>query len=238
MINEKVNLAIIPAAGQGRRMKSDVKKQYIQIEGKPILYYTLEAFQKCDLVDGVILVVNKDELTYCQQIFVENFKFSKVINIVEGGKERQNSVYNGLKAIDNLIKNGTISACNTVSIHDAARPMISSTIIKNCILEAEQFGAACSAVRVKDTIKVVDNLEFVDKTLDRSVLWSIHTPQTFKFELIYGAHRVAEEDNYIGTDDCSLVEHLGKPVKIVEGDYKNIKVTTPEDIELVKLYRY
>ncbi len=238
MLNEKANIAIIPAAGQGKRMKSDIKKQYIEINGKPILYYTLEVFQKCKLIDGIILVVNKDELTYCQQAFVENFKFSKVINIVEGGKERQNSVYNGLKAVDQLIKNGEISTCNTVSIHDAARPMVSSNIIESCILEAEKYGAACSAVKVKDTIKVVDDLGFVNKTLDRSTLWSIHTPQTFEFNVIYEAHRVAEETNFLGTDDCSLVEHIGKQVKIVEGDYKNIKVTTPEDIEIVKLYRY
>jgi 2-C-methyl-D-erythritol 4-phosphate cytidylyltransferase len=237
MINNKVNLAIIPAAGQGKRMKSDVKKQYIEINGKPILYYTLEAFQKCALIDGIILAVNKEELTYCQQIFVEKFKFSKVINIIVGGKERQNSVYNGLKDIEELILNGTIKGCNTVSIHDAARPMVSSEIIESCILEAQNHGAACSAVRVKDTIKAVDNLGFVDKTLDRNILWNIHTPQTFEFDLIYRAHKFAEESNFVGTDDCSLVEHIGKPVKIVEGDYKNIKVTTPEDIEIVKLYR-
>lgn len=224
-----MNIAVIPAAGYGKRMNSDKKKQYIEVDGKPILAYTLEVFQNCESINGIILVVPEDEIVYCKEFIVDKYKISKVISIVCGGKERQNSVFNGLDKIKNMMDCREIDACQYVLIHDAARPFVTYEIIENCLNDAYIYGASCAAVKVKDTIKQCDE-GFINKTLNRESLFSIQTPQTFRFDIIYNAHLNAMNRNILGTDDCYLVEYTGQKIKIVESSYSNIKITTPEDL--------
>ena len=214
--------AVITAAGQGTRMKSDINKQFIEIGGVPVLARTIKAFQDCEYIHSIVLVVNEKEISYCQKNIIDKYSFSKVKKIVPGGKERQQSVYRGLCEID--------SDCEIVLIHDGARPFIKNREIINCINAARQNDACGVGVRSKDTIKVSDEDNFVKATPDRNTLWSIQTPQCFTYNVIMQAHEKAIADGYIGTDDMVLVERLGVRVKIVEGDYSNIKITTPEDI--------
>ncbi len=220
-IAEKVT-AIITAAGKGTRMNSSINKQYLEIAGVPVLARTISAFENCCEVDNIILVVNEDDINFCKHEIVEKFNFTKVISLVSGGTERQNSVYKGLCSIRD--KNGI------VMIHDGARPFVTNENIVDCINTARKFGACGIGVRSKDTIKISDENGFVKSTPDRSSLWSIQTPQGFMYDIIKDAHDKAVQNGYIGTDDMVLVEKLGIPVKIVEGSYQNIKITTPEDL--------
>lgn len=224
--NEKHVSSIIVAAGKGLRMNLDVNKQYIKIDGIPILARTIQAFEECSQVDEIILVVNEYDIVYCKQNIIDAFGFSKVKTIVSGGAERQESVYNGLLQLN--------KACDIVLIHDGARPFIDSDGIIKSIQAADMFGAACIAVPVKDTIKSADDEGFVHMTLDRSKLWSIQTPQTFKYDIVMQAHQSAAEAGFKGTDDAVLVERLGHRLKLVTGSYYNIKITTKEDLVLAE----
>jgi len=219
--------AVIVAAGRGRRMNMDVNKMYIDIGGKPVLARTIQAFEDCRLIDEIVLVVNEHDIVYCKQNTVDEYGFTKVKTIAAGGKERQNSVYNGLLAVNN--------GCGIVLIHDGARPFVSEKSIIDSINAADRFGAACVAVPVKDTIKRADDAGLVYETLDRSTLWSIQTPQAFRYSLIMKAHQKAMEDGFIGTDDATLVERLGIKPKLVMGSYDNIKITTREDLALAEV---
>jgi 2-C-methyl-D-erythritol 4-phosphate cytidylyltransferase len=214
--------AVITAAGKGTRMNSNINKQYMEISGIPVLARTISAFEKCPEVDSIIIVINEEDITYCMHEIVEKFNFKKVASLVSGGAERQNSVYKGLCAINDN--------CNIVLIHDGARPFVSGRNISDCINAAREFGACGIGVKSKDTIKISDNNGFVTSTPDRSTLWSIQTPQGFSYNVIKEAHEKAIQNSYTGTDDMVLVEKLGIPVKIVEGSYQNIKITTPEDL--------
>ncbi|HHV83369.1 MAG TPA: 2-C-methyl-D-erythritol 4-phosphate cytidylyltransferase [Tepidanaerobacter syntrophicus] len=213
--------AVIAAGGQGKRMNSNVSKQFLTIKGHPILYYTLNKFEKMKILNEIILVVPPADVKYTKEQIIKKYGFKKTI-IVEGGKERQDSVYNGLKA---LPKDADI-----VVIHDGVRPFIPVKIIENSIEAAAECDAVGVAVPVKDTIKVVDDKSVVKTTPDRKALWAIQTPQTFKYDVIMKAYEKAMEDGFYGTDDTVLVERMGLPVKIIEGSYENIKITTPEDI--------
>ncbi|GLI20294.1 2-C-methyl-D-erythritol 4-phosphate cytidylyltransferase [Tepidanaerobacter syntrophicus] len=213
--------AVIAAGGQGKRMNSNVSKQFLTIKGHPILYYTLNKFEKMKILNEIILVVPPADVKYTKEQIIKKYGFKKTI-IVEGGKERQDSVYNGLKA---LPKDADI-----VVIHDGVRPFIPVKIIENSIEAAAECDAVGVAVPVKDTIKVVDDKSIVKTTPDRKALWAIQTPQTFKYDVIMKAYEKAMEDGFYGTDDTVLVERMGLPVKIIEGSYENIKITTPEDI--------
>lgn len=218
---------IIPAAGKGKRMKNDKSKQYIELDGKPILAYTIDVFEKCNEIQNIILVVGKDEVDYCRKEIVEKYNYQKIIAILEGGKERQDSVYEGIKKVP--------EDSDIVLIHDGARPFIGAEQIKQTIDDGIKYGACVLGVKVKDTIKVVDDDNNIVDTPNRNNLWAIQTPQTFKKELIALAYQKAQNDNYCATDDSMLVEkYLDIKIKIVEGLYSNIKITTIEDLIIAK----
>jgi 2-C-methyl-D-erythritol 4-phosphate cytidylyltransferase len=223
-------IALIPAAGMGKRMGAGINKQYLQLAGKPILSHTLEVFEGAPFVDEVYLVVPEDEIPYCRENVVERFGFSKVSRIVPGGSERQHSVLNGLRAI------GPSAALDTVVvIHDGVRPFLSRSVLRDSIDTALLHDGALVAVPVKDTVKVVRD-GVVRETPPRNSLWLAQTPQAFRFGIIRDAHERAAMEGWLGTDDSSLVERLGKAVRIVAGDYGNFKITTPEDLILAEAF--
>ncbi|WLD93503.1 2-C-methyl-D-erythritol 4-phosphate cytidylyltransferase [Alkalihalobacillus sp. AL-G] len=210
---------VIPAAGRGKRMKAERNKQFLLLNRVPLIVRTLQVFEQDDWCKGIIVVGNRNEVNELRQLFSEH-KLSKVIDIVPGGKERQNSVYEGLKAI---------KGSSLALIHDGARPFVSIESIRELVVQADQSGAAVLAVPIKDTIKQINNHKVV-KTVDRNSLWAVQTPQAFHLHNILQAHETAEKSGYIGTDDASLIEYSGGQVSIVEGSYLNIKLTTPEDM--------
>lgn len=214
--------AIIVAAGKGRRMGTKLNKVFLNLKGKPVLYYTIKAFENVEEIDEIVLVVSESDLEYCKSSIVNKYDFKKVKRIVSGGMERQESVFRGLESVDNR--------CSIVLIHDGARPFIDKATLLKGIEEAKNYNAVGIAVPVKDTIKVVNGDNFAIDTPDRSHLMAIQTPQIFDYKLIYEAHLKAIEDGFLGTDDTVLVERLGYKVKLVEGSYRNIKITTPEDL--------
>lgn len=220
--------AIVLAAGQGKRMQSAVAKQFLLLNNEPVVCHSLRAFEESD-VETIILVTGADEMEYCREEIVKKYGFKKVSAIVAGGKERYHSVYEGLCALDGMLETNGI-----VLIHDGARPMITQEIIERTIDAAKAHGACVAAMPVKDTIKVADADGFAAMTPDRSTLWQIQTPQTFTYELIYGAYKklLSDEKYQKGiTDDAMVVESMcGGHVKLVKGSYENIKVTTPEDM--------
>jgi 2-C-methyl-D-erythritol 4-phosphate cytidylyltransferase len=216
---------IIPAAGLGRRMNASVSKQYLQLNGKPILAHTLDAFEKCPLIDEIVLVINPDELELCQEQVIGAYSYTK-IKLVAGGDTRQESVYAGLKAVNPRTR--------IVLIHDGARPLIRQSVIRKSIEETLKHRATVVGVPAKNTIKVINEDGFVEDTPDRNYLVEIQTPQTFDYDLIKEAHQKALESGVVGTDDAFLVEWLKIPVKIVAGDYTNIKITTPEDLTIAE----
>ena len=220
--------AIVLAAGQGKRMQSAVAKQFLLLNNEPVVCHSLRAFEESE-VETIVLVTGADEIQFCKDEIVEKYGFKKVSAIVAGGKERYHSVYEGLCALS-----GVLDADGIVLIHDGARPMVTQEIIARTIEEAKAHGACVAAMPVKDTIKVADSNGFAAATLDRSTLWQIQTPQTFVYELVYGAYQklLSDETYQKGiTDDAMVVESMcGGSVKLVEGNYENIKVTTPEDM--------
>lgn len=213
--------AVIVAAGKGTRMKADINKQFLNIKGKPILYYTLKAFEACELVDEIILVTAKDKKQYCMDEIVRKYGINKISAIVEGGKERQHSVFNGLKAV---------KKSDVVLIHDGARPFVDRGIIEEGIINAERYGACTCGVKPKDTIKYVDENGFSIDTLDRNSLFQVQTPQCFRYDLILACHEKGINEGITVTDDTSVVEYYGHKVYLYEGNYDNIKITTPEDL--------
>jgi len=227
--------AIIVSAGKGIRfiegksMTPDRgKKQFHFLGGKPILAHTLEKFETCPLVRSVRLVVGEEDMDFCLKEIVERYGFQKVSKIVPGGKRRQDSVRSG---IDALPKDADI-----VAIHDGVRPLVTQTMIEDSIHAAARYGAVVFAIPLKDTIKMSNPDGTVLKTLDRESLWQIQTPQTFQVSVIREAHYRATADGFVGTDDASLVERLGVKVHLLTGFYANIKITTPEDLELASLF--
>lgn len=217
-------VALIPAAGSGSRMGVSEKKPYLSLEGKPILAHTLIAFERCPLIDEVVLIVAKGDVEFSRMSIVEPFKCDKVKAIVEGGMRRQDSVWEGLKAIR--------GKCELVMVHDGVRPFVSQTMLECAVRETPLHGATVVAVPVKDTIKVVSKEAEVVETVDRSRVWAAQTPQTFRFEVIMKAYERAYEEGFYGTDDASLVERLGMKVKIIPGSYENVKITTLGDLAL------
>jgi len=220
--------AVIVAAGKGIRMGHTVNKVYLTIAGKPVLYYSLKAFDEIDWIKEIVVVVSKEEMEYCQENVVKKYFFKKPIKLVEGGSERQYSVYNGIT--------NTKEDCEIIAIHDGARPLVEKETVIKALKEAYLHKAVALGVPVKDTIKVVDGKNFILNTPDRKYLWAIQTPQVFERNLIIKAHQKALEDGFLGTDDTVLVERLGYKVKVVEGDYRNIKITTPEDLIVAEAF--
>jgi 2-C-methyl-D-erythritol 4-phosphate cytidylyltransferase len=219
------NYAVIVAAGRGKRMGANINKQFLSINNKPLLYYSLNTFANSNLIDGIIIVCSESEVDYCKKEVVDKYKIEKVLKIVVGGKERQDSVYNGLKAIED---------CDIVLIHDGARPFVTMDIIENGIRSAELYGACTCGVIPKDTIKIKNEKGFSVGTPDREKLFLVQTPQCFRYDLIAGCHQKLAEDSINVTDDTKVVEHYGHKVYLYEGSYKNIKITTPEDLYIAE----
>lgn len=217
-------VAIVLAAGEGKRMGSGIPKQYMLIKSRPLVYYALKAFENSS-VNEVILVTGKDEIDYCKEHIVKKYGFRKVSKIIAGGCERYASVYEGLKAIHQA---------DYVLIHDGARPMIHKDMIKRCILSVMEFRACVVGMPVKDTIKVVDERNYAIHTPDRKTLWQVQTPQCFEYDLVKKAYEtLMESGDTSATDDAMVVETYAKvPVKLIEGGYDNIKITTPEDVKI------
>ena len=216
--------AIVLAGGRGKRMNYHKSKQFIEIKGKPVLVYTLEKFIYNKSIDEVILVLPEDEVDYCKKEVLQKYSL-KVDRIVIGGKERQDSVFNALEAMEKA---------NIVLIHDGARPFISEKIIEEGIKYANIYGAAAPGVTPKDTIKIKNEDNISVDTPDRNTLVAVQTPQCFKYDEIYQCHRKIKEENAIVTDDTSVVEMYGHKVYLYEGDYISIKITTPEDLILAE----
>ncbi len=224
--------AIVLAAGSGSRMKSKTKKQFMEIKGKPVIWYSLFEFEK-SRVDEIILVTGKEDIDYCKKEIVEKYNLKKIKNVVAGGSERYESVYNGLKEVTG----------NIVLIHDGARPLINNEIIERSIEGAIKSDACVVGVPVKDTIKRANKEGYIIDTPNRSELWITQTPQSFKTDLVKMAYKKMKEELEKGnttlniTDDAMVVEEFTtKQVRFVQGDYKNIKVTTPEDIDIAELF--
>lgn len=224
--------AIVLAAGSGSRMKSKTKKKFMEIKGKPVIWYSLFEFEK-SRVDEIILVTGKEDIDYCKKEIVEKYNLKKIKNVVAGGSERYESVYNGLKEVTG----------NIVLIHDGARPLINNEIIERSIEGTIKSDACVVGVPVKDTIKRANKEGYIIDTPNRSELWITQTPQSFKTDLVKMAYKKMKEELEKGnttlniTDDAMVVEEFTtNQVRFVQGDYKNIKVTTPEDIDIAELF--
>ncbi|MGM0501916.1 MAG: 2-C-methyl-D-erythritol 4-phosphate cytidylyltransferase [Bacillota bacterium] len=215
---------VIPAAGQGKRMKTEKNKQFLMLDDKEVLAHTISKFENSNLVDEIIVVARADEISYCENKVVQNYDFTKVVKVIAGGSTRQESVYNGLQEV--------AESSDFILIHDGVRPFITGQLIEKVVAEVKEYEAAAVGVSVKDTIKVINSDTMIINTPDRSKLVAIQTPQAFKKDLIMDAYQQAVEDGFVGTDSSSLVERLDKTVKLIEGSYENIKLTTPEDLEL------
>ena len=217
-----MNSAVIVAGGSGSRMESSVKKQYIRLNEREILSLSIEAFEKTNAVDEIVVAVPAEDINYVNEYIVDKYGFKKVRCIVSGGDTRQASV---LSALTSCNKNTDI-----VAIHDGARPFVSKDVIEECFRQAESFGGAACAVKVKDTLKSADDEMFFSGTSDREKLYMVQTPQAFNYKKILEAHKWAKESGFSATDDTQIAEKFGMKVKIVEGSYLNIKITTKEDI--------
>ncbi|MFT5370342.1 MAG: 2-C-methyl-D-erythritol 4-phosphate cytidylyltransferase, partial [Candidatus Latescibacterota bacterium] len=214
-----MNYAIVLAAGSGKRMGTQTPKQFLALAGKPVLAWTLDAFEKANCVDAVVLVTAADQVMVCRELFVSG----KVVDVVAGGAERQDSVARGLAAVPEL--------ADVVAVHDGARAFVTPEDIDAVVRAAQTHGAAVLGTPVTDTIKRVDGDRVVE-TLDRSVLRGVQTPQAFRADVIRQAHDEAKKTGYLGTDDTALVEQMGAPVVVVQGRADNVKITTPDDLEL------
>ncbi|WP_138756308.1 2-C-methyl-D-erythritol 4-phosphate cytidylyltransferase [Paenibacillus sinopodophylli] len=210
---------IIVAAGKGTRMGTKESKQYLQLADKPILVHTLELFQSLAWVKEAVLVVGSHDVERCRN-WVSEYGITKVTAVVAGGKERQHSVYCGLQEL----------STDWVMVHDGVRPLVTEEAVRTCCTQAEESGASVLAVPVKDTIKQVNDAGVIVSTPDRRSLWAIQTPQAFRRVLLQEAHERAMADQFIGTDDAMVVERLGVSVTVAEGEYTNLKITTPEDL--------
>jgi len=227
------NVAVVLSAGVGKRMKSDLAKQYLLIKGKPVIFYALKTFQDCPFIDEIILVAGEKDLDFCRREIVEKYGLSKVQKIVAGGRERYNSVYNGLLAADD---------CSFVYIHDGARPFVTQEILERLQEAVEKYHACVAGMPVKDTIKISDEEGFSAETPRRDRVWQIQTPQVFSYPLVRDAYRKLMEKLEDGlqlavTDDAMVVEHVTDcRVKLVEGSYSNLKITTAEDMKTAEAF--
>ena len=213
--------AIIPAAGRGKRIGASVPKQFLEIQGRPLLHHTLTVFASCKLIDYVVLVMPRADVDEMGEDWLN--KYEIVRKVVVGGEQRQDSVYNGFSSLEE----GT----DIVVVHDGVRPFTTPQMIIATVEAAQQHGAAITAIPVSDTVKqAVDG--FVKQTVSRDGLWRVQTPQAFQYRLLQQAFKKAKKDSYYGTDEGSLVEYLGERVKIVPGSELNIKITRKEDLVL------
>ncbi len=221
-------IVLIPAAGMGRRMQASLNKQYLSLNDRPILAHTLTLFDDHPRVDHIYIISPADEIPFCRSEVVQRFGFRKVREVVAGGAERQDSVRNGLRACK-------AGADDVVLIHDGVRPFFPPELLDAVIDTAAHVGGCVVGVPVKDTIKEVED-GLICATPERSRLWQAQTPQGFRYPLILDAHEQALFEGWRRTDDASLVERLGLPVAMLEGSYRNIKITTPEDLVLARAF--
>lgn len=233
-MEKKHCIAIVLAGGQGKRMGTEIQKQYLNISGKPLLYYSLQTFQESNIIDEIILVVGEGQIEYVSENFVDAYNFTKVSRIVEGGKERYDSVWAGLCAI----KEEKQADDYYIFIHDSARPFVTEEILVRSYKEVVETKACVVGVPSKDTVKLVDDNVFAKETPNRNYVWIIQTPQVFEGALIIEAYsKLMSCDHIQVTDDAMVVEQqLRFPVKMVQGSYENIKVTTPEDLDVAEIF--
>ena len=235
--------AIVLAAGSGSRMKSDVAKQYMYLCGKPLIWYALQAIEESSVIDDCILVTGAEDISYVKEEIVAQYGLDKVDAVVAGGKERYDSVYQALRVIaDGRLK--TPNEDGYVFIHDGARPFLTGEILKRCYEEVKLSGACAAGMPVKDTVKIADHEGYASQTPDRNFVWQIQTPQAFDIALIIEAYkkmmlekeRPGREEIKI-TDDAMVVENFkDTPVKLVQGSYENIKITTPDDLMIAEVF--
>jgi 2-C-methyl-D-erythritol 4-phosphate cytidylyltransferase len=218
--------ALIPAAGMGKRMGKAVAKQFLPLGDKPMLAHTLLVFQRAPEIDEIIPILSQEDMENCLRDVIEQYHITKVKTLVVGGKERQDSVKNGLQKLE---KDASI-----VLVHDGVRPFVTHEMIKESVELAKKGECVAVGVPIKDTIKEVDDKKIVRRTLERSRLWAIQTPQTFPVKILKRAYEESHQHNRYGTDDASLVEQAGGTVRVIMGSYENIKITTPEDLILAE----
>ena len=227
-MNSKI-CTLIPAAGEGNRLKSAVKKKpYVALAQKPILTHTIQRFEQNTAVDEIFVLVNEADFEMCRATVLAPYAFQKVQPLVAGGATRQQSVHNGVRALP--------ADTDFVIVHDGVRPFVTDGTIFACLDAAAEWGAAVAAVPVKETIKMANAEDFIVETPPRERLWTVQTPQVFRKSLLEKAHQIAEEKQLTATDDAALVEHLGHPVKLVNGSYANVKITTPEDLRIANVF--
>ena len=221
--------AIVLAAGRGTRMGTKIQKQYLDLCGKPVLYYSLHAFQESPLIDEILLVTGEQEIEYCRKEIVEKYQLTKVRKILAGGAERYLSVWNGIQAAENK---------GFLFIHDGARPFVDEEMIERVYEQVQKEKACVVGMPVKDTIKIADEKEYVQTTPDRSTVLMIQTPQVFSYDIVKGAYEMLMREQQISvTDDAMVVEQmLNHPIRLVYGSYENIKITTPEDLEMAEVF--
>ena len=216
-----ISTAVIVAAGKGKRMGTEISKQFLPLCGKEILAHTVEKFEKAACIRDIILVTGGDALQDVRQM-VQEYGWKKIISVTEGGKERQDSVFLGLQQVP--------QDTEIVLIHDGVRPFVTEEILERSIAAAKETGGCVAGVPAKDTIKVCDAEGFAIATPNRSTLRQIQTPQTFRRKEILAAYEKAKADGFLGTDDASVAEHSGFPVRVIMGSYSNIKITTKDDL--------
>ena len=221
----KVVSAVIVSAGNSTWM-GGINKQFLELDGAPVIINTITMFQRCNMIDEIVIVTRESDVEEIAKL-VEKYDLSKVFNIVVGGETRQLSVYEGVTSTSNI--------ADLVVIHDGARPLVTVKVIEETIKAAAKFGAAATGVKVKDTVKIVDDNDNIIDTPDRAYMRFIQTPQVFDKKLYLDAVKTVENSKDF-TDDCKLIEAYGRTVKFVDGDYENIKITTPEDIDLAESY--
>lgn len=220
--------AVVLAAGKGKRMHSAVQKQFLMLRGKPVIFYSLEQFEQCPFINEIVLVTGEEEIDYCRKEIVEKFNFQKVKKIVAGGAERFLSVYNGLKAC----------TCDFVYIHDGARPFVDQAILERTKEDVNRYGACVAGMPVKDTIKISDGDGYADVTPPRSRVWMVQTPQVFAYSCIKDAYdKLIAAGRMDVTDDAMVLECMtGQKTRLTFGSYENIKITTPEDLEIAEVF--
>jgi 2-C-methyl-D-erythritol 4-phosphate cytidylyltransferase len=217
--------AIVLSAGRSTRMGGNVNKQFIELLGKPLLYYSLAAAEQCSTVDAVVLVHSREYAAQAEQL-VRRFEFRKVCAFTDGGAERQNSVWNGLAQCSHETE--------IVAVHDGARPLVTPELIAATVRSARARGTGIAATKVVDTIKEATPERIVERTVDRTRLWAVQTPQTIRFDLLREAYSAVLKRNTVVTDEAAAVELLGHPVHLVETPFLNLKVTTPNDLTVAE----
>ena len=220
--------AIIPAAGEGRRMGGTIPKQFLQVGGREILARTLEVFETCVAIDDVWVVVAEEQCTSCQSTIVERYGFRKIRGVIAGGATRQESVWRGLQQVT--------EAATLVVVHDGVRPLVTELLLQQTLEHASRYGAAIAAVPLKDTLKRVSATGTVEVTVARERLWRVQTPQAFRHALLHRAFQHAWQRGFQATDEAGLIEALGYPVQIVPGYEHNIKITTPDDLIFCEMF--